>query len=131
MPPLMASVIRYEMSKIIIGKINALSVYIVWACLGLGGVMLPITGAFFKELFPVAITLFITGFAIMPIHLVLAFFVRCPHCGKCLTIQGMRPPHESFEKGGALNGWATVVVKWFSGSVGCIHCGKNVDTNNL
>jgi len=119
------------MSKVIIGKLNAISVYIAWTCLGIGGLLLPITGILFKEIFPVAITFFIFGIAIIPIHILLSFFVRCPHCGKCLTIQVLRAKNGKANQDKILNGWATVVINWFSGNINCIHCSKVVDTNNL
>jgi hypothetical protein len=60
------------------------------------------------------------------VHIVMAYFVRCPHCQKCLTVQGFGEPHPS--SGGS---WSKVVLNWFSGSVICIHCGNSVNTNGL
>ena len=60
------------------------------------------------------------------IHIVLAFFNRCPHCNKCLTIQGFEKPHPA-----SRGGWDKVIWRWFSGSIVCIHCGRRVVTNGL
>ena len=59
-------------------------------------------------------------------HAILAYFVRCPHCNKCLTVQGFKKPHSA-----SFGDWSKVVWHWFSGTVVCIHCDNRVDTNAL
>ncbi len=58
-------------------------------------------------------------------HAALAYFVRCPECNKCLTVQGFKSPV------GVNNSWSYVAAKWFTGSISCIHCGSKVNTNAL
>jgi hypothetical protein len=53
-------------------------------------------------------------------HVVMSLFVRCPHCNKQLTTQGFARPQ--------YGDWAGVTIRWFSGSIVCIHCGSRVDT---
>ena len=65
-------------------------------------------------------------FGAVVVHIVLAFFNRCPHCNKCLTIQGFKSPHPA-----SSGDWSKVVWHWFSGSIVCIHCGNRVNTNGL
>ena len=64
------------------------------------------------------------------LHIVLAMFVRCPECNKCLTIQIGRGV-SSTKASWLLSGWGFVVAKWFSGKVVCMHCGVEVNTNAL
>ena len=109
-----------------IGKLNAISVYCAW-------VMLLLCGSYFafslvtesgNEV--VLVRLFYGFLVFAAVHVVLAFFVRCPRCNRCLTIQTFKQPHPD-----SSGNWASVVAKWFSGSIVCIHCGNRVDTKNL
>jgi len=119
------------MNKSIIGKVNAVAIYISWLFLailsvGLGFLMFNI------QTDEVAVLL-ISGFGGLMlfsfIHLILSLFVRCPSCNKCLTAQGFRTPKN--DPDGRPNNWAYVAVRWFSGAVFCIHCDAKVNTNSL
>ena len=115
------------MKNVLLGKINAVSVYIAW--LGLFGFLAWLAYKLITDdpqydylvLYAIGITVF-SGI----IHFILSFWVRCPYCGKCLTIQTLKEPHPN-----SSGDWGAVVFKWFSGSVVCIHCGKTVNTNGL
>ena len=125
------------MNKVTIGKLNAIAVYLAWA--NLAFFVLFILAAFIIAIAEVKIPsgidgIFIVyslaafiGFAL--IHMILSFFVRCPHCHKCLTIQGYG--NKSTSPNGIMDGWSHVAIKWFSGTVNCIHCGSEVNTNSL
>ena len=73
----------------------------------------------------IIISLILFGF-FSTIHLVLAYFVRCPHCNKCLTIQGGKKAHPNSD-----GSWSATTIKWFSGFVRCIHCGNGVHTHGI
>jgi hypothetical protein len=119
------------LSRVVIGKVNALVVYIAWFCLAVIVAMMVVT--FFNA--KVGLPLFMGSVAFLVllavIHGGLAYFVRCPHCSKCLTVQGFERPHPNSRSSGNRNAWAVVVLQWFSGSVVCIHCGNEVDVNAL
>ena len=112
-----------------LGKLNALAVYITWIfllslTLGLVGIMLEI------EILAILTLVGFAGAVVFGlIHFALSFFVRCPSCKKMLTSQGLKKPE--YEGNTTINGWSYVVIKWFSGSVSCIHCGHRVNTNAL
>jgi hypothetical protein len=94
-----------------------------------GGIVMSFLLGFFGITFETSIYYLISGgfFSFAVLHFILAFFVRCPNCGKCLTIQGLQAVHPaSIHKS-----WSSVVFHWFSGRVGCIHCGSTVSTNDL
>ncbi len=113
------------MNKVFVGKLNVVTVYIAWIGFVLFLPLLFLSTIYslnnFIALSPLAVGLLFGFF-----HFILAFFVRCPHCSKCLTIQGFKPPHPKSD-----GDWSKVIVKWFSGSVVCIYCGKTVDTNGI
>ena len=115
------------LSKVLIGRLNAISVYFAWAGVLSIFVLLSINWWTETEL---ANTHFMATFVVFLffglVHIVLAFQVRCPHCGKGLTIQGFKEPHPNSD-----GDWATTIFKWFGGKVRCIHCGNAVDTNDL
>jgi len=119
------------MNRSIIGKINAIAIYITWVFLavltaGLGFLMFDVrTDEVATLLFTGFGGLLLFGF----IHFILSFFVRCPNCNKCLTAQGFRTP--SNDSNGRPNSWSYVAARWFSGTVSCIHCDAKVNTNAL
>ena len=116
------------MSKIIIGKLNAICVFSAWSFFAITiGYLVYLY--FFGNYEGAIVTLaYIFGaFALFTLaHLVLAFFVRCPSCNKCITVQGINKPHPK-----SRGGWSGVIWRWLSGSVVCIHCGSQVNTNAL
>ena len=117
------------MSKVLLGKLNVLAIYITWIFLfslivGLVGIMLKI-----ESLAILTLVGFVGLLVFGLIHFVLSFFVRCPSCKKMLTSQGLEKPE--YEGSTKINGWSYVAIKWFSGSVSCIHCGHRVNTNAL
>ena len=110
-----------------LGKINAIATYIAWLFLG------AMTASFVLGYFdvtynmPVYYVIFGGFFFFAIVHFILAFWVRCPNCNKCLTIQSLHEVHPaSIHKS-----WSSVVFHWFSGRVGCIHCGATVSTSDL
>lgn len=111
------------------GNLNAAAIYITWLFLSL------LVFSFILILFALEVGAFIAmaGFAGILlfgfVHAVLAYFVRCPSCNKCLTVQGFSKTLPYGNK--YITGWSYVAVKWFSGSVKCIHCGSNVNTRDL
>ncbi|WP_419147933.1 hypothetical protein [Pseudoalteromonas 'SMAR'] len=114
--------------KSIIGKLDVLSVFAAWA-LVIGFFVSLAYGKLFSGLSASAIHLaYLFGAFICAvlIHIVLAFFNRCPHCNKCLTVQGFKNTHLA-----SSGSWDKVVLRWFSGSIVCIHCGQRVATNSL
>jgi len=114
------------LSRTGIGKLNAISAYFAWAMLLICGFYFVYALATEGGSESTLLRLFY-GFLIFGVvHFVLAFFVRCPHCNRCLTIQTFKQPHPA-----SSGNWASVVTKWFSGSIVCIHCGVRVDTKNL
>jgi len=111
----------------VIGKLNAVATYFSW--LFLAGMVATFVLGFFEIKLEMKAYYLIYGgfFSFALIHFVLAFWVRCPYCNKCLTIQGFDRPHsESIHKS-----WSPVVLYWFTGRVGCIHCGQTVSTSDL
>ena len=119
------------MNKVSVGKINAVVVYVAWACLATTVALMVVT--FFNA--GIGLPLFMGSIALLVLfaclHGVLAYFVRCPHCNKCLTIQGFQKPHPNSRVSGNKDAWVVVVMQWFSGNVVCIHCGNEVNTNAL
>ena len=114
--------------KSIIGKLDVLSVFAAWTLLIVFFVSLAY-GKMFSEPNASAshlVYLFGAFFCTVLIHIVLAFFNRCPHCDKCLTVQGFKKPLPA-----SSGSWDKVVWRWFSGSIVCIHCGQRVATNGL
>src|SRR4051812_5034977 len=102
----------------LLGKLDALCVFSAWVFLLLVFVALaylhlaaaPDSSAF---LVVIAIALFVVfGLA----HFTLSFFVRCPHCNGRLTVQGWVKPK--------FGDWSAAAIRWFTGSVVCIHCGN-------
>ena len=106
-----------------IGKLNAVTVFATWGCLVSILVLLVYVMVVGEpdNIAVVLVALFGSFFAFAAAHLVLAFLVRCPDCNKMLTAQGFTKPE--------FGDWSTVVIKWFTGSVVCIHCGARVKTN--
>ena len=105
----------------LLGKVNALTVFAAWACLALLVIVfvyLKLTAPPDSSVFPLVV-LASCLFVFIVVHIVIALYVRCPHCNKPLTVQG-------FSKPGYAD-WAAVTARWFSGSVVCIHCGGRVD----
>ncbi len=119
------------MNKVIIGKVNAVVVYIAWFFLAIIVAMMAVT--YFNE--EIGFPLFMGSVAILVllamIHGALAYFVRCPQCNKCLTVQGFQKPHPNSRVSSKKDAWVVVILQWFSGSVVCIHCGSEIDTNAL
>lgn len=110
-----------------LGKLNAIATYIAW--LFLGAMIASFVLGYFEVTYEMHVYYVIFGgfFLFAFAHFVLAFWVRCPNCNKCLTIQGMHGVHPS----SIHKSWSSVVFYWFSGRVGCIHCGATVSTNDL
>ena len=123
----MLYVIEDILSKTLIGRLDAISVYIAWILLALFFARLAFEqffGTNESEVHSLSIFGLFICFTIL--HVALAFFNRCPHCSKIMTAQGFKSPHPD-----SSGDWTKVVWKWFSGSVVCIHCGKAVNTNDL
>ena len=116
------------MLKSIIGKFDVLSVFAAWALLLAFFVSLAYGKMFSEPEASASHLVYLFGLFLFTvlIHIVLAFFNRCPHCNKCLTIQGFEKPHPA-----SPGGWDKVIWRWFSGSIVCIHCGQRVVTNGL
>lgn len=119
-------------NRVALGKVNAICVYTAWALFILLAILFLLG---ISDLVPVknetlGFTLKILVVSVV-LHIVFAYFVRCPYCNKCLTIQGFAPIHEQSEKRFGFDGWAVVVIRWFTGKVTCIYCGKEVNTNAL
>ncbi len=116
------------MNRVFIGKINALSVFLAWLLLPTSLLLLGYQKIFGSSEGSANPFIYLFGaFCISAIlHLFLAYFVRCPNCGKCITAQGFSRPNPN--SGGD---WSKVVWYWFTGSVVCIHCGNRVNTNAL
>ena len=116
------------MFKTLIGKLDVLSVFIAWSLL----IIFFLALGYGKFLSPpeanASHLVYIFGVFVgaVVLHIVLAFFNRCPHCNKCLTVQGFKSPHPA-----SSGDWSKVVWRWFSGSIVCIHCGQRVNTNGL
>jgi hypothetical protein len=115
------------LNKTLIGRLDALSVYITWFLLATFLIRLSYeqfwgdaqTGIY-------SLKLFFAFICFAFIHVIFAYFNRCPNCYKMLTAQGFKAPHPN-----SSGDWSKVVWKWFSGSIVCIHCGKEVNTNDL
>jgi hypothetical protein len=120
-------VIEDILSRTLVGRMDAISVYIAWFLLAFFFVRLAFEqffGTSQTQLYSLSIFMLFISFAV--IHVILAFFNRCPHCSKMLTAQGFKSPHPN-----SSGDWSKVVLNWFSGSVVCIHCGRVVNTNDL
>ncbi|MBT3021704.1 MAG: hypothetical protein KUF77_05885 [Candidatus Thiodiazotropha sp. (ex Lucina aurantia)] len=115
------------MDSSVLGKLNAIFTYLAWMFLA-GMAICFLLGYFgIKFSMPVYYLIFGGFFAFAALHFVAAFWVHCPSCGKCLTIQGFRGVHP-----GSINkSWSSVEFHWFSGSLGCIQCVRVVSTNDL
>ena len=120
-----------KLNRTIIGKINAVIVYSAWACFVLTGLLMVYVYFDEKAGLPIFLASLLILVLLAIIHAILAYFVRCPHCNKCLTVQGFAKPHQNSRVSGKKDAWVVVVKQWFSGSIVCIHCGKEVDTNAL
>lgn len=117
------------MDKVKLGKLNVISIYIAWVFLALlitSLILLIISQGLGLLLFTISLGGLL---ACAIIHGILGYLVRCPNFNKCLTVQGFG---KNFHYGNRfLVGWSYVAVRWFSGSVQCIHCGVEVNTNKL
>lgn len=60
------------------------------------------------------------------IHCILAFFVKCPHCGKLLMVRGFKSPQAGTHDSGMEVGFF-----WFTNKVSCMHCGSKIDTKSI
>jgi hypothetical protein len=115
------------MSKTVVGKLDVISVFICWFLL-----LLFFARLAYEQIFGGAETellswnIFAYFLVSLAFHVFLAFFNRCPNCNKMLTAQGFKKPHPN-----SSGDWSKVVWHWFSGSIVCIHCGKEVNTNDL
>jgi hypothetical protein len=106
----------------LLAKLNALAVCAAWACLALFCVALAygkITKPPDGGILPLVVLLSATV-VLAVAHVALSFFVRCPHCNRPLTAQGLVTPK--------YGNWSGAVIKWFKGSVVCMHCGGRVGT---
>lgn len=105
----------------LLGKINALAVLAAWACLAffIGALAYLKLTAPDSSISPLVL-LFAAFLVLVITHITLSFFVRCPHCNGRLTAQGFTKPR--------YGDWSGAVVRWFSGSIVCIHCGSHVRT---
>lgn len=106
----------------LLGKVNALAVFAAWACLAFFIIelaYLKLTATPDRSILPLALVF--SAFIVLAIvHMSLSFFVRCPHCNSQLTAQGFGRPK--------YGDWSGTVVRWFTGSIVCIHCGSQVHT---
>lgn len=110
-----------------LGNLNAIATYIAWVFIGAMVIVFGLGYFGVKYEMPVYYAVFGGFFSSTLVHFVLACWVRCPNCNKCLTIQGLQGVHpDSINKS-----WSSVVLYWFSGKVGCIHCGAVVSTKDL
>ena len=114
------------MNRVLIGRINALSVFLAWLLLPSSLLLLGYHKYFGNPETSATPFIYLFGaFCISVLqHLFLAYFVRCPNCRKCITARG-------FSQLNPAGDWSKVVWNWFSGSVVCIHCGNRVNTNAL
>ena len=116
------------MNKSILGKLDVVSVFIAWALYFISFAALFYSVAFAESDSSATILIYLFGAALIAsiTHLILSYYNRCPHCNRCLTVQGFQTPHP------ASNGsWNRVVWHWFSRSIVCIHSGQSVDTSRL
>ena len=116
-------------SKPRIGTVNAIFAFIGAGSLLLSVfVLLPIA-YFFEEYVNdwVFLSFMLNGIVFSVLQFVLSFFVKCPECGKCITVLFFKKPHPNSNVDSGIE----LVFKWFSGSVYCIHCGKEVDTSGI
>ena len=111
------------MNKTTIGKINATSAIIAEFLFWLNLIPMAMLFAEIEIGFYIFVAIWILIAILWLTHALLAFFVRCPFCAKCLTI-GTRNVHENAREFRRYNGWYAVVTEWFTGSVVCIHCGN-------
>lgn len=106
----------------LLGKVNALAVLAAWVCFAfsvVAFVYLKLTAPPDTSIFPLVLTF--AAFAMLGVaHLTLSAFVRCPHCDNRLTSQDFAKP--------PFGDWSGVIVRWFTGSIVCIHCGGCVRT---
>ncbi|HVF15659.1 MAG TPA: hypothetical protein VNA21_02075 [Steroidobacteraceae bacterium] len=111
------------LSNPLLGKVNALAVLAAWACLAFFVAALTYVKVAVEQDSSITslILLFATFLVLVVTHITLSFFVRCPHCNGRLTAQGFAKPR--------YGDWSGAVVRWFSGSIVCIHCGNRVYTN--
>jgi hypothetical protein len=105
------------------GKLNAILVYMTWISIlvTLAALLTAFVDIHANEDF-----ILLPGAAILVFgvaHMILGYFVRCPNCNRCITVQGFKEPHPDSD-----GGWENTVLKWFSGRVRCIHCGRSVRT---
>lgn len=106
----------------LLGRVNALAVLAAWVCLASSVVAfayLKLSAPPDASIFPLVLTL--AAFMVLVVaHITLSSFVRCPHCDGRLTSQGFAKP--------PFGDWSGVIVRWFTGSIVCIHCGERVRT---
>ena len=116
---------RVMLKSPVLGWLNVMAVLAAWVCLALfviGLVYFKLVSAPDSSILPLII-LFGAFVAFVVLHVTLSFRVRCPNCNKPLTAQGFaRPKHGD---------WSSVVTKWVTGSVVCIHCGAHVNTKGI
>ncbi|WP_274015935.1 hypothetical protein [Vibrio parahaemolyticus] len=108
------------------GKINPISVYFSWFFLALTFIVFAFAMLNFHDSESAIVVCFTVFIFFSFVHLILACFVRCPHCNKCITIQDINEPHPMSD-----GSWSKTVIKWFSGYVRCINCGNGVKTNGI
>jgi hypothetical protein len=112
-----------RLKRPLVGKLNALAVFGAWLCLLLLVVLLVYLKVASEPIIAGSLLVLVLGsfLALTGLHVALSFLVRCPHCNGHLTSQGFATP-----KAGE---WSGPIVKWFTGSVICIHCGNRVNTS--
>jgi hypothetical protein len=104
-----------------LGRLNAIVVIAAWACLAAFLILLVYGKLVTPHANAVPLMIAFAAFAaFVAIHIALSFWVRCPHCNKHLTSQGLTKPR--------YGEWSRTICKWFSGSVVCMHCGARVRT---
>jgi hypothetical protein len=106
----------------LLGRLNALVAFAAWVCLALlvlGLAYLKLLAAPDTSVLPLMLV-FAVFVVLVLAHVAISLFVRCPYCNKQLTAQGFTKPK--------YGDWSGAITKWFSGSVVCIHCGRNVRT---
>jgi len=112
-----------------IGVMNAMFAYV-----GAGSILiavfviLPIAYFFGKQVNNLLLLSFILiGIVFSVLQFLLSFFVKCPNCGKAITVSFFKKPHPNSN----VDSGTELALKWFSGKVCCIHCGKKVDTTGI
>lgn len=109
--------------KISLGKLSA------WfAIVGASGIFMWVPWLIYKSITDDSSYDFLMFFSMMVgvllsiVHHFLAFFVKCPNCGKSLMVRGFKKIKPETHDSGL-----EVAFLWFTDKVHCMHCGVKVD----